>query len=160
MATKKSKTTKSTGNKETKQEQTKKPLVSTARKIGIAVYFTFLGTLALAFGVSIWMADVFNDPTTITPNKGNEYTQNQEINTPNETTANGTIDQNAQQPNTPTPTQNYDNSANNPNLTNNDTTIQNYDNTAQETQQNQINQQQYDLYCPNENCDQIMKISL
>lgn len=92
MATKKttSKETKSTakiskksGNVETskKEKETKKPLLSTKRKVGIAVYFTFLATLALSFGAQIWMMDVFNPPATNEPNQTTteRTTQNQNL---------------------------------------------------------------------------------
>ena len=85
MATKKntSKETKSTAktNKKgstveasKKEKETKKPLLSTKRKVGIAVYFTFLATLALSFGAQIWMMDVFNPPATNEPNQTTEKT--------------------------------------------------------------------------------------
>ena len=92
MATKKttSKETKSTAktnkkgsNVETskKEKETKKPLLSTKRKVGIAVYFTFLATLALSFGAQIWMMDVFNPPATNEPNQTTteRTTQNQNL---------------------------------------------------------------------------------
>ena len=81
MATKKSTNTKtkastaksSTAKAETK---TKEPLVSTKRKVGIAIYFTFIITLALSFGAQVWMMETFNPPATNEPNlASNEQTQ-------------------------------------------------------------------------------------
>ena len=77
------KTSKKSGNVETskKEKETKKPLLSTKRKVGIAVYFTFLATLALSFGAQIWMMDVFNPPATNEPNQTTteRTTQNQNL---------------------------------------------------------------------------------
>ena len=93
MATKKTQNKSAKSTTQAKATEVKKPLISTARKIGIAVYFTFLGTLALAFGVSVWMADVFNEPTTVPP-KTNDYTQNQVVENTNNTTDNTTTNNN------------------------------------------------------------------
>ena len=46
------------------QATTKKPLVSTGKKIGIAMYFTFLATLALVMGAQILANDVFGGNNT------------------------------------------------------------------------------------------------
>ena len=84
MATKKTnketklttKNAKKSGNVEAskKEKEQKKPLISTKRKVGIAVYFTFLATLALSFGAQIWMMDVLNPPATNEPNQTTERT--------------------------------------------------------------------------------------
>ena len=78
-------TTKNKDTKSTKKSRTstkadndkkeKKPLLSTKRKVGIAVYFTFLATLALTFGAQIWMMDVFNPPATQDPSNANQSTE-------------------------------------------------------------------------------------
>ena len=61
----------------------KQPLVSTGKKIAIAMYFTFLATLALVLGAQIWLKDIFN-PNTQTNNPNlvpqQETTQYQETN--------------------------------------------------------------------------------
>ncbi len=42
--------------------KSKDPLVSTRKKVGIAIYFTFLFTLAGVIGLQIWLAPTFADP--------------------------------------------------------------------------------------------------
>lgn len=91
MATKKSNNKKPTSNtsKSTSAKataKTKQPLLSTKRKVGIAVYFTFLATLALSFGIQVWLLDTFNPPATTEPNFAtneeakNSNTQTNEVN--------------------------------------------------------------------------------
>ena len=85
MATKKTnnkKSTSSTTKSGAKAEaKAKQPLLSTKKKVGIAIYFTFLATLALSFGIQIWLMDTFNPPATNEPNLTNTEQQNQAPNT-------------------------------------------------------------------------------
>ncbi len=76
----------------------KKPLVSTTKKIGLTMYFTFVGTLALVFGAQIWMADVYSSPSN---------TQQNKINNSTTTEQNYKVEQNSTQNTT------YDNTNNN-----------------------------------------------
>ena len=62
-------------NTNNKESTEKKPLVSTKRKVGLAVYFTFLATLALTFGAQIWMMDIFNTPATKETNASEQTTE-------------------------------------------------------------------------------------
>ncbi len=59
------------------QAKVKQPLISTKRKIGIAIYFTFLATLALVMGAQILLVDVFDSP---------EMSSNGTLNTQQQTT--------------------------------------------------------------------------
>lgn len=144
MATKKTTNRKSTSSSSAKSaEAVKKPLISTARKIGIAVYFTFLATLALAFGITVWMADVFNAPN----NSNTPMTTDPQTQT---TTQNDTPQQQTFDNQTPPTTQDtYQNDTYTPN-----------NDIVQNNEQNQALDQQYDLYCPNGECAPLMRISL
>ena len=44
----------------TKTRITSKEKARTKKKVGLAVYFTFIATFALCFGAQLWMIDVFN----------------------------------------------------------------------------------------------------
>ena len=44
----------------TKSRITTKEKARTKKKVGMAVYFTFIATFALCFGAQLWMIDVFN----------------------------------------------------------------------------------------------------
>ncbi len=78
-----------------KEEKVKKPLISTKKKVGVAMYFTFLGTLALVMGAQILATDVFNSPS-IDNNQPNTA-QTQTIQTVDENNSPSPMD-----PNTPT----------------------------------------------------------
>ncbi len=138
MATKKTQNrTKTSSASSTKNaEMVKKPLISTARKIGIAVYFTFLATLALAFGITIWMAEVFNAPSnTNTPMTTDTQTES--------TTQNNDILNNQSQS---PQQQDYQNNNSAP--------------TPEITEDANQNNGQYDFYCPNGECGTTMHFNL
>ncbi len=44
----------------TKPKITAREKARTKKKVGLAVYFTFIATFALCFGAQLWMIDVFN----------------------------------------------------------------------------------------------------
>ena len=61
----------------TKPKITSREKARTKKKVGLAVYFTFIATFALCFGAQLWMIDVFN-PKDETPSQ----TYNTNYNTP------------------------------------------------------------------------------
>jgi len=63
----------------TKSRSTTKERARSKKKVGIAVYFTFIATFALCFGAQLWMVDVFNPKES--PGPGNSQTYSVE-NTP------------------------------------------------------------------------------
>ena len=85
----KSRNAKST--KRARSTTTKEPLVSTSKKVGIAMYFTFLATLALVMGAQILVNDMLNPSNDMTSNPNltnrtetSQPLQNQETDYPNE----------------------------------------------------------------------------
>jgi len=78
----------------------KEPLVSTRKKVGIAIYFTFLFTLAGVIGLQIWLAPTFTDPlapenspynTTVNDNERDKNAQDK-VNNYNSTDSYGTTE--------------------------------------------------------------------
>ena len=48
---------------------------SNKKRVGLAVYFTFIATFALCFGAQMWMLDVFNKNETSTQNEQTYQTE-------------------------------------------------------------------------------------
>ena len=152
------KTTKSTAKgtvisegKTASNEKSKKPLVSTKKKIGLTVYFTVVGTLALVMGAQILLADVYSTPST---QQGGTYntpqTQSTEIeNNQNDDNYSGIYKKvdNKEQNQNNTNNGNQNNNLNNendqyeiePNQNNNNTNLNNnYSNYNQNNTNNQV----------------------